>query len=152
MNKTNGEMNVLNFINTTGLMIANNYFHFVDHSLHFGLIALSGITGYILIKGCFNNNSNWEKIFKSCRLHTAEKDYPKLLKEEDNALGKRYIFKIPNGMCFNDFERQQKQLETCLKESLKLDLTKDYKVVMQTFNLEYKNVYKLKIGGNKIVL
>lgn len=145
------EKDMYNFVSTTELMLANNFFHFVPDNLHIGLIGLVGVTTYMLISDFIGNNNNWEKIFKSCRLHTSEKECPELLKEEENALGKRYTFKIPLGMCFNDFERQQKQLEICLKEPLKLDLTKDYKVIIQTYNLEYKSVYKLEIGGNENV-
>lgn len=151
MNPSNVEKDMYNFVSTTGLMIANNFFHFAPDNWHLGLIGLVGVTTYMLIGDFIGHNNNWEKIFKSCRLHTAEKEYPILLKEEENALGKRYTFEIPNGMCFNDFERQQKQLETCLREPLKLDLTKDYSLIIQTYNLKYKNVYKLEIGGNENV-
>jgi S-DNA-T family DNA segregation ATPase FtsK/SpoIIIE len=104
------------------------------------MAAVSLGAGYIIDD--YLSRRNWIAIFKSTGLKIEEK-YPELKKTENNKIGKRYIFKVPYGLCLSDFEKRKEELEMALHEPLKCDLTHEYNIAIQIYHLAYKKIYKL---------
>jgi S-DNA-T family DNA segregation ATPase FtsK/SpoIIIE len=104
------------------------------------MAAVSLGAGYIIDD--YLSRRNWIAIFKSTGLKIEDK-YPELKKTEKNKIGKRYLFKVPYGLCLSDFERRKEELEMALHEPLKCDLTHDYSIAIQIYHLAYKKIYKL---------
>lgn len=134
------EKDLYSFVGSAGLLAAESAFSFFPGGIIFPL-ALTALSGGMIIND-FKANK-WESIFKNVGLVNSDKKSPTLIKTEENELGARYIFNLPYGFCFNDFEKRQSELETALCEPIKLDLTNNFKVVIQIFNAKYKDVYKL---------
>ena len=103
------------------------------------MAAVSAVGGYIF--DAYKTHKLWETIFVSCGLNVKDK-IPRLIKTEKNEIGRRYIFNIPIGLCMEDFEKRKSEIETAIHEPLKCVLTNDYKLMVQTCNLEYKKEYK----------
>lgn len=104
------------------------------------MAAVSLAGGYIIDD--YLSKKNWKEIFKSTGLRIEDK-YPELKKTEKNKIGKRYIFKVPYGLCLSDFEKRIEELEMALHEPIKCDLTSDYNIAIQIYHLAYKKEYKL---------
>lgn len=104
------------------------------------IAAVSLAGGYIIDD--YLSRKNWKEIFKSTGLKIEDK-YPMLKKIENNKIGKRYIFKVPYGLCLSDFEKRIEELEMALREPIKCDLTHDYMIAIQIYHLAYKKEYKL---------
>lgn len=105
------------------------------------MAAVSLAGGYALDK--YLSWKNWKAIFKSTGLKI-EDHYPELQKIENNKIGKRYIFKVPYGLCLSDFEKRKEELEMALREPLKCDLTNNYNISIQIYHLAYKKHYRLR--------
>jgi S-DNA-T family DNA segregation ATPase FtsK/SpoIIIE len=104
------------------------------------MAAVSFAGGYIIDD--YLSRRNWMAIFKSTGLYIENK-YPEVKRTENNKIGKRYIFKVPYGLCLSDFEKRIEELEMALHEPIKCDLTNDYNIAIQIYHLAYKKIYKL---------
>lgn len=104
------------------------------------MAAVSLASGYITNE--YLTNKNWKDIFKSSGLYVDDK-FPVLKRTENNKIGKRYLFKVPYGLCLKDFERRIEEIQMALREPIKLDLTYDYLIAIQIYHLAYKKEYKL---------
>jgi len=131
------EKDIYLFAGCIGLVFANSVLFFAPHFLLIGLTALQG--GMIINEFL---GSKWKSLFNNLGLSNSDNKTPQLLRKEKNDLGEKYIFSIPQGLCLSDFEKVHEEIETALRKSLKLDLTNDFKVAMQIFDVEYKDVYK----------
>lgn len=103
-------------------------------------IALSLLSGGMIVSDF--KRDKWKMMFVNLGLYNSEKKTPKLLKKSCNELGDRYIFSIPESLCLKDFVKCQEELETIIKKPIKLELTSNYNLLIQIFDVEYKNVYK----------
>lgn len=131
------EKDMYAFIGCIGLLFANSIFCFAPQFL---LVGLTAIQGGMIIQEF--TESKWKKIFKNLGLYNSEKQIPQLIRKEKNDLGERFIFSLPVGLCLSDFEKMQEELETVLQKPLKLDLTDNFKLMIQIFDVEYKGFYK----------
>ncbi len=137
MNSKTMEKDFYTFAGCVGLIYANSMFFFAPQFL---LIGLAVLQGSMIINGFID--SKWKHIFINLGLFNAEKKTPQLISKDKNDLGERYTFSIPDGLCLSDFEKLHEELETALQKPLKLDLTNNFKVIMQIFDVKYKDVYK----------
>lgn len=133
------EKSMYSFVGCVGLLFANSILGFMPQILLLGLTALQ--SGMIINDFV---ESKWKSIFINLGLFNAEKKTPQLVKKDKNDLGERYIFSIPSGLCLSDFEKVKEELETVICKPLNLSLTNNYKLVMQIFDVEYKDVYEPK--------
>lgn len=117
-----------------------NMFSIIMPSSLISMAAISLYSGFALDQ--YLNYKKWEIIFINCGLNI-KGEIPKLIKTENNDMGKRYVFSLPAGLCLSDFEKLQEELETALNEPIKCDLTNNYKLVIQTYHLEYEKEYSL---------
>lgn len=85
----------------------------------------------------------WKNIFKNCGLYNSDKKFPALINKLKNEIGTQFIFSLPPGICLSDIENRKEELETALNEPIKCDLTNNYKLVIQTYHLEYEKEYSL---------
>lgn len=102
----------------------------------------------------FNYESKWEQVFKNCGLRNKDGQYPELLEVIETKIGNRFIFKLPLGFCLEVFQKYKPFFETAFHKPLKLELTKDYKLVVQIFDVKFKKCYKPKygvVGGNNMI-
>ena len=134
------------FAGCVGLLLANSMFCFAPQ---FWLVGLTALQGGMIQEFL---ESKWKKIFLNLGLYNSENQTPQLIKKETNDLGERFIFSLPIGLCLSDFEKMQEELETVLQKPLKLDLTNNFKLMIQMFDVEYKNVYRpnREVYGNEI--
>lgn len=84
----------------------------------------------------------WEEVFIAIGFRNKEGKCPKLLEVIETKIGNRYIFKLPYGICLKDFERYKPLFESAFHKPLKLDLTKDYKLIVQIYDVQFKKRYK----------
>lgn len=147
----NIEKDIYSFIGSVGLLISNNMFDFIPGGIILPL-ALSALSGGVLLSRF--KSAKWEKIFHSCGLNMDDK-YPVLIAESKNDIGNRYIFKLPYGLCLNDFTKMKEELETAIGKPILIENTNNYNVMMQIFDTEYKSVYKpicnLTANKNKMI-
>lgn len=141
------EKELYTFAGCVGLLFVNSMFCFAPQFLLVGLTALQG--GMIIQEFI---ESKWKKIFLNLGLYNSDKATPQLIRKEKNDLGDRYIFSLPVGLCLSDFEKMQEELETVLQKPLKIELTNNFKLLIQIFDIKYKNVYKpsKEVYGNEI--
>lgn len=135
------EKDMYAFIGCIGLIFANSILGFAPQILFVGLTALQGS---MMIQE-FKVNK-WRRIFKNLGLYNSEKQIPQLIRKEKNDLGERFIFSLPIGICLSDVEKMQEDLETVLHAPIKLELTNNYKLMIQIFDMEYKELYKPNRG------
>lgn len=86
----------------------------------------------------------WEEVFIATGFRNKEGKCPKLIEVIETKIGNRYIFKLPYGICFNDFEKYKPLFESAFHKPLKLDLTSDYKLIVQIYDVKFKKRYKPK--------
>lgn len=98
-----------------------------------------------------NVEYKWEKVFKNCSLRNKEGKLPELLEILETKIGNRYIFKMPDGLCFEFFEKYKPLFESSFHKPFKLELTKDYKLIIQTFDVKFKNRYKPKYDVSSVI-
>lgn len=91
-----------------------------------------------------NDEYKWESVFKSIGMRNKEGKFPILEEVIETKIGRRYIFKLPYGLNFDVFEKYKATFETAFHKPFKLELTKEYKLIIQTFDVKYKNRYKPK--------
>jgi S-DNA-T family DNA segregation ATPase FtsK/SpoIIIE len=104
---------------------------------------------------CNGEFINWQRIFKNCQLYNNDGLMPEIIKEEQNKLGSKYVFKLPPGVGLKKIEDKKEMIISAVKQPMKFDLTKDYNLVMQVYDLEYKDTYKpsdynIKITPNNL--
>lgn len=90
----------------------------------------------------YSIESKWEQVFKNCGLRNKDGQYPILEEIIETKIGNRYIFKLPPGFCLEVFQRYLPMFESAFRKPFKLSLTKDYKLVMQIFDVKFKTRYK----------
>lgn len=61
-----------------------------------------------------NKRFDFDNFFKVCNIKNSKDEYPKLYKEVECDIGKRYLFTIPVGLSLKDFEKHQDALEAQL--------------------------------------
>jgi len=104
-------------------------------------IVLSVLSSGLLVSDF--KRDKWKILFTNLGLYcTADKKLPKLLKKSKNELGDRYIFNIPVGLCLKDFTDHQTEIETAIKKPVKIELTNNFNLMIQIFDVQYKSVYK----------
>jgi hypothetical protein len=96
-----------------------------------------------LLKYIVGISSLTKNIFKNCGLCNSDKKFPALINKLKNEIGTQFIFSLPPGICLSDIENRKEELETALNEPIKCDLTNNYKLVIQTYHLEYEKEYSL---------
>lgn len=121
------------------LLLANNIFYFMPkYNIVFIILAI--ICGFNYIDDIYNKK--WTDFFISVGIINKSKNTPRLISKQSNNLGVKYIFNIPIGFCFKDFEKIKNKLEQFLKEKIMLDLTNDFNLVVQIYQNDFKNEYK----------
>jgi S-DNA-T family DNA segregation ATPase FtsK/SpoIIIE len=90
----------------------------------------------------FNIERKWEEIFKNCGLRNKDGKYPALEEVIETKIGNRFIFKLPPGFCLELFQKYKPLFETALHKPLKIELTKDYRLIVQIYDVQFKNIYK----------
>lgn len=83
----------------------------------------------------------WDKIFKSCGIKNKEGEYPEFIETEETKIGNKYIFKLPYGLCIEIFENMKPLIQSAIKKPLKFNLTPDYKLTIQEYDLHYQKFY-----------
>lgn len=133
------EKDIYGFIGSAGLLICSSMFDFMPGGiiLPLGLSALSG--GMLLSE--FKANK-WEKIFNNCGLKNKDNQYPILVMESKNSIGDKFVFKLPHGLCYEDFKKMKSELQTSLGKNLIIECANNFNVIMQIFNVKYKTVYR----------
>ena len=97
----------------------------------------------------FDVESKWETIFKNAGLRNKDGQYPQLTEVIETKIGNRFIFKLPPGFCLEFFQKYKPIFETAFRKPLKLELTKDYELVVQIFDVKFKKRYKPKFEVRK---
>lgn len=102
----------------------------------------------------FDVERKWEEVFRHTGLRNKDGQYPILEEIIETKIGKRFIFKLPLGFCLEIFQKYKPFFETAFHKPLKLELTKDYKLVMQIYDVRFKSRYKPFYdvqGGNNMI-
>ena len=107
-------------------------------------IKIEDETGKIIVREfkTYSIVSKWEAIFKNAGLRNKDGQYPELVEVIETKIGDRFIFKLPPGFSIELFQKYKPVFETAFHKPFKLDLTKDYKLVIQTFDIRFKSSYK----------
>lgn len=86
----------------------------------------------------------WEKVFKNCGLRNKEGHFPILQEIINTKIGNRFVFKLPDGLCFDVFEKFKPLFESSFHKPFKLELSEKYELIIQTFDVKFKKRYKPK--------
>lgn len=73
------------------------------------------------------------QIWRKCGL-VSEGEYPKLLRQEGVGKEKKLIYKIPDGVCIQDFEKAKDRLEQHYKNKVEVSLNSRYELVISFVN------------------
>ena len=73
------------------------------------------------------------KIWRKCGL-VSEGEYPTLLRIEGVGKEKKLIYKIPDGVCIQDFEKAKDRLEQHYKNKVEVTLNSRYELVISFVN------------------
>ena len=79
--------------------------------------------------------------FELLDIHNKNGDYPRINRTVDAAAGKQYIIDVPVGLSVDDFIRKQSAIENCLKARVKIELAKNFKVIITELNNSYAEKY-----------
>lgn len=69
------------------------------------------------------------RIWRKCGL-VSEGEYPVLLRQEGVGKDKKLIYRIPDGVCIQDFEKAKDRLEQHYKNQVEVTLNKHYELVI----------------------
>lgn len=86
----------------------------------------------------------WDEIFSAIGFKNNEGLSPKLLEVIETKIGNRFIFKLPYGFHIGQFEKIKPTIESAFHKPIKLDLTHDYKLIVQIYDVKFKKRYKPK--------
>lgn len=135
----NMEKDIYSFIGSAGLLISSSMFDFMPGGFIIPLI-FTALSGGMVVNDI--RVSRWEKIFSNCGLKNKDDQYPVLVDESKNDIGDRFVFKLPHGLCYDDFVKMKSELQTSLGKNLIIECANNFNVIMQIFNVKYKTVYR----------